>query len=176
MTEPNIQDGHEAKGQLDFITSASLPIELKSIEVLPDGRIRCNAPDSMAVSFEYYGLQFFGTVERGQSPALLTLGCDLGPLPFTSQGSGVRESIQMVMAAANKLVGGRYVLSPEQRMTMSGQVEVDRPITAASLLIAATQFLASEKPVLDVLAKLLTSAEQDQAATSSEQDEAATAA
>ncbi|MDJ0948679.1 MAG: hypothetical protein QNJ94_07140 [Alphaproteobacteria bacterium] len=154
MTEVEPTDG-AGPGQLDVFAGIVPPIELKSIRVMADGRIRLDAPESLSFSFEHMGILFQATVDRAATPAQLVVSCDLGPLPFTSEGPARRLNVATVLRAANLLGAAQYYLSDDQHIRLMGSVEVDKPVTAAAVLLAATELLLAVKPTLELLAHLL---------------------
>lgn len=156
-TAPNTRP---ARSQIEFIANSPLPLEIKSIEVRPDGSLSCAGPNNLAFRFAYFGIQFHGAIDRDNTPTRLALSADLGPFPFSFDRPALRPNIRAVIAAANRLDGARFEVSSSQHMVLAGEIDVDQPVTASALLIAATQFVLAEKPVLDLLACVLRKGER----------------
>lgn len=144
---------------IGFIAGSQLPVEMKSVTVGADGRIRCYAPVRLHFGFEWCGIAFDARVDRENGRTTLSTTADLGPLPFTVEDSGARSTIFIAMTAANRIGHARFSVDKDQHIRLDSRFAMEQPLTPAALLDTTTALLLETRPTLDLIGALLAGAE-----------------
>ncbi len=77
---------------------------------------------------------------RGQQAALL-VSADIAPMPYSAESPAARNALYSLINGARNSPWGSCGLSPQQRITVAGEVPIARPIDPIALVSAAIRFV-----------------------------------
>ena len=105
--------------------------------------------------FTYLDIPFTGEVERNANGAVLRLSGAIGPMPFTIEAPRRRQRALRALAAASVDTALDWCLSPTQELTVSGKIDVPRPMTPAAMVTGAVRLLLASGGYLGLLLEVL---------------------
>jgi hypothetical protein len=105
----------------------------------------------MQFAFCYKEVPFQVRTERRAGRPLLQITGDLGILPFTIENARRRRRLRTALAAAKHSSGMRWEITQHQRMRVSGEVELDLPLTPTAVIAGATTLLMASRPYLELI-------------------------
>lgn len=128
-----------------------LPLEAASVTVGDDGNLAQKPEELLRFAFSYAGIHFVAQAERRPDSGVLLLQGDLGPMPFSAEGTSRRGDIAAVLAGAQRLSFGSIGLSSDQRIRLLAEQPMVGPLTPVRVLAVVTAILVRAKPWLDLL-------------------------
>lgn len=132
-----------------------LPIELCRLALPQAMGIDSSTTHRIVFHFVFHDVPFIGKVERRGSAAMLHLSADLGPLPFSAQGAQRRRRALRTLAAASYATGLDWRLSPTQRISVTGELPLPRPLTPAGMIVGVVGLLVRGERYLALLLDVL---------------------
>jgi hypothetical protein len=102
-------------------------------------------------SFCFKEVPFRGRTERRNERPVLTLTGDLGILPFTIENAPRRRRLRTVLAAARHSSGMLWEITQNHRIRVSGEVDLDLPLTPTAVIAGATTLLMASRPYLELI-------------------------
>lgn len=138
------------------IASQALPIEINSVSVSSDGVIEPRRKDSpVAFRFAFLGHQFSGQAFGTDDGALLTIGADLLPLPYSIESRQRRQRALALLQATRNLPHTRLLTAASMSVRAVGEIPVERPLTAGRVIGGITVLLVELMPYLALVAEFL---------------------
>lgn len=138
------------------IVRHALPIEVNSVEIRPDGLIgQREAAAPVSFRFSFLGHEFVGEARPNDEGALLQIGADLVPLPYSIESRQRRQRALALLRAARELPHTRLLATPDKAMRAEGTLTVERPLTAGRLVGATTVLLLELMPYLTLVPELV---------------------
>ena len=138
------------------IASQALPIEINSVSVSSDGAIELRSKDRpVAFRFAFLGHQFSGQAIGTPDGALLTIGADLLPLPYSIESRQRRQRALTLLQATRKLPHTRLLTGANMSLRAVGEIPIERPLTAGRVIGGITVLLIELMPYLALVAELL---------------------
>lgn len=111
--------------------------------------------DGLRFTFEYGGF-LFGVRARAQHQTTeMRFHANLGSLPYTAEDPQARHDAMAVLRSAGRALGGRVVMTPEQRVMLRETVTLDEPFTPVLLMSRAAKLLVVAKPYLELLGRYI---------------------
>jgi hypothetical protein len=156
MSAPTTASG-EALGRL---ARDDIPFLFDALSLGPDGAIAHTPRDALRFAFDYQGLTFNAEGRRKGDAFVLTLSADLGPLPFSAESAGARQSIQELVAASGALIEPQFTIGDDQMIRVAATVDLAKPVSPVTTLTMVTELLLVLKPWLARLGTLLEQAAQ----------------
>jgi hypothetical protein len=145
MSTPNLSS-------LNFLANHPLPVELGTITVGPDGTPQSHERTVINFTFDYTGTEFAAAVEPMEDGAKLRIDADLAPMPYTAEGRDRRRDLQVIIRASRTgLKYGRLTLDRQRHIHLVSEMVLERPVTPASLVTAATRLLIAATPWIALL-------------------------
>lgn len=128
----------------------------RTAEDLRGGLTRHLRPGTGAARFEFAceGVHYRVQVEAGERPSVV-LSADLGALPFTVEGDGVRRIACRIIASTAHLAHGQLTLTPEQFIVLHAKAPVPQPLSPDTILATVAALALTIKPYLALLAQVL---------------------
>jgi hypothetical protein len=102
-------------------------------------------------SFCFKEVPFRARAERRNERPLLSLTGDLGILPFTIENARRRRRLRTVLAAARRSSGMSWEVTQNHRIRVSGEVDLDLPLTPTAVIAGATTLLMASRPYLELI-------------------------
>jgi hypothetical protein len=138
------------------ISRQVLPLEVNSVAVRTDGSLEMRetcAP--VAFRFSFLGHDFAGAANATADGALLSIGADLLPLPYSIESHQRRQRALALLRATRDLPHTRLVATPAKIVRAEGRLPVARPLTTGRLIGATTVLLLELLPYLALVAEFL---------------------
>lgn len=129
-----------------------LPIDLRVLAAEGDG----SGPPPMGLYFSFIHLSvpFQCRYEEDGEAGILTMTGTLGRMPFSAESPAARTALLTILDAAGRHLGPIFgVEDGEVRLKRS--VSLQRPISAAKLVVALVTLLASPKPYIELIGTYL---------------------
>ena len=136
-----------------------LSLELDRLALPKAMGMSTSTTNAIKFRFTYRDVPFDGQAERRGSAAALRLTGDLGPLPFSAQGAVRRRRALRTLAAASHATGLDWALTATQKISVSGETELPRPLTPAAMVVGAIGLLLRGERYLTLLLDVLGDAE-----------------
>jgi hypothetical protein len=115
------------------------PWEIDRGSSLPAG-VRAAGP--LRFSFGFCDVPFRARAERKAGKPVLTLIGDLGVVPFSIQNPRQRRRLLMVVAAAQQQDSSLlWEVTPDHRISLTGEIDLNMPLTPTAVIAAATTLL-----------------------------------
>ncbi|HWA41599.1 MAG TPA: hypothetical protein VHA10_00190 [Hypericibacter adhaerens] len=139
------------------IANQTLPIEVNSVSVSPNGMIEMRAEDSpVAFRFSFLGHEFSGQAYGAKKgDARLTIASDLLPLPYSIESRQRRQHALTLLQATRQLPHTRLVTGPNMSVRAVGELPIERPLTAGRLIGAIAVLLLELMPYLALVQEFL---------------------
>jgi hypothetical protein len=102
-------------------------------------------------SFCFKEVPFRCRTERRNERPLLSLTGDLGILPFTIENARRRRRLRTVLTAARHSSGMSWEITQNHRIRVSGEVDLDLPLTPTAVIAGATTLLMASRPYLELI-------------------------
>lgn len=101
--------------------------------------------------FCFKEVPFRARTERRQGRPVLTLTGDLGILPFSIESAKRRRRLRTVLWAARRSSGLRWEITRQHRIRVTGEIELDLPLTPTAVIAGATTLLLTSRPHLELI-------------------------
>ncbi|MBI4969176.1 MAG: hypothetical protein HZC25_13755 [Rhodospirillales bacterium] len=138
------------------LDTQTVPIPLHRLGVDDQGRvIQRERQGPVRFQFDYKGMTFDGVLDDRPDSAQLTLSLDFGPLPFSAKSPQARFNLARVMEVAKEKVGSDLSLSKDEEILFSRTVNLEPPVSAASLVTAIATAILPAEPFLELVATLM---------------------
>ena len=115
-----------------------------------------SSDDGLRFSFEYSGFLFAVRAAAGQQNTSIRFHANLGNMPYTAENPYARRHAMAVLRSAGRALGGRVVLTPEQRILLHESLVIDEPFTPVMLMSRTAKLLVMAKPYLELLSRFVT--------------------
>jgi hypothetical protein len=102
-------------------------------------------------AFCFMEVPFQVRTERRAGRPLLQITGDLGILPFTIENARRRRRLRTALAAARHSSGMLWEITQHQRIRVSGEVELDLPLTPTAVIAGATALLMASRSCLELV-------------------------
>jgi hypothetical protein len=152
MTVQNAASG-QALGRL---ARDDVPFLFDTVAVKPDGSFEHKARQALNFSFDYHGATFGAMCRRVDGRFVVSIGANLGPLPFSAESVRARREIQDLIATS--LDEPRLTLAEDQTIHVESEFELAQPASPVVMLTAVTELLLALKPTLERLSEIMTGA------------------
>jgi len=146
-----IETRHGSSTQGEVIASlgrAGPPWEIDRGTAPPAG---VRAPGPLRFSFGLYDVPFQARAERKAGKPVLTLIGDLGVVPFSIQNPRRRRRLLQVVAAAQRDSSLLWEVTPDHRISLTGEIDLNLPLTPTAVIAAATRLLLRCRPYIELV-------------------------
>jgi hypothetical protein len=114
------------------------PWEIDRGSALPAG---VRPPGPLRFSFGLYDVPFQARAERKAGKPVLTLIGDLGVVPFSIQNPRRRRRLLKIVAAAQQDSSLLWEVTPDHRISLTGEIDLNMPLTPTAVVAGATRLL-----------------------------------
>jgi len=141
---------------LPLLKSQQVPPEEPRLRVTADGTLQVGRADGhIEFGFRYLGFRFEANTRPTASGAVVQLSAEIGPLPFSAEGVGVRRSTLAIIDASQLMGDARLVISRHRWVYCIGKANLPDEWQPQHALAAATRLVLEVKPYLTMLAEVL---------------------
>lgn len=145
-------DSSGIEGALASLVRFAPPFEIDRI-----GLLGGKAPRPAGVLTFCFGFQdvpFLARAERREGRPFLTLAGDLGSLPFSIENPRRRRRLLKVLQAAQTGTTMQWEVNQDQRMRVSGEIELGMPLTPVAVIAGAATLLVHCRPYVDLIVRV----------------------
>ena len=144
------------KSTLEIANAQSLPLEVGSVELDPNGRLRQREPDiPYRFNFKHFCWKFEAELSLRDTPCL-TLNTVLGVVPYTAESAMARRAVLELVERSNDLDPGSLRLGLGQVLRFTSTMAVPVPRTPSAVMASVVSILIKYKPYFEVLSELVT--------------------
>jgi hypothetical protein len=111
-------------------------------------------PGPLRFSFGFFDVPFQGRAERKAGKPVLTLMGDLGVVPFSIQNPRRRRRLLMVVAAAQQDSSLLWEITPDHRISLTGEIDLNMPLTPTAVIAGATTLLLRCRPYVELVVQV----------------------
>jgi hypothetical protein len=108
-------------------------------------------PGPLRFTFGLHDVPFQARAERKAGKPVLTLVGDLGVVPFSIQNPRRRRRLLQVVAAAQRDSSLLWEVTPDQRISLTGEIDLNMPLTPTAVIAGATRLLLRCRPYVELI-------------------------
>jgi hypothetical protein len=132
------------------------PPDEPRLRINPDGTLQIGAEDGqIEFAFRHLGYQFKANTRPTESGTLLQISAEVGPLPFSAEGVGVRRATLAVIDASQMMNEARLFVSKHKWIYCIGKAALAPHWQPKDAIEASTRLLLEVKPYLQMLRDVL---------------------
>lgn len=105
----------------------------------------------LAFSFRFRGVLFAGQAESEVDGGRMRIHANLGALPYSLESRYRRENALAIVTAASQALGGRMRVTPEQRILLMDDRNLDEPLSPRALMNNVVRLVLEAKPFIELL-------------------------
>ena len=102
-------------------------------------------------NFCFKEVPFRGRTERRNERPVLTLIGDLGILPFSIENARRRRRLRTVLTAAQHRSRMSWEITPNHRIRVTGEIDLNLPLTPTAVIAGATSLLMASRAYLELI-------------------------
>ena len=141
---------------LPLIHADALPPDEPRLRFKSDGSLEIGKPGGqIEFAFRAHGRRFEANTRPTGSGMVLQLSAEIGPLPYSAEGSGVRSAVFAVIDASQLMEGARLVISQHRWIYCIGKAVLNESWTQNDVLSASVRLALTAKPYLQMLSEIL---------------------
>jgi hypothetical protein len=141
---------------LPLLNVQSIPPEEPRLRLNPDGSLEIGGPGGqIECAFRFMGLAFSANTRPTGAGTVLQLSAEIGPLPYSAEGAGLRSAVFAVVDASQRMDGARLVISSRRWIYCIGKAALKEGWQANDAITAAARLVLVAKPYLVLLAEIL---------------------
>ncbi len=116
------------------------------------------------ISFRCYDIPFTALASEGPDGPTLSLSGYVGALPFTAESPDARRTLKSILSTGPELATARLTLFERNRIIVQGELPLDGEVTPSRIVATATAFVATSKPLIDLIKACLPTSDAPAAA------------
>lgn len=141
---------------LPLLNWQPFPPDEPRLRFKPDGTLQIGREDGqIEFGFRCLGYKFQANTRPTSSGALLQMSAEIGPLPFSAEGVGVRRATLAVIDASQMMSDARLFVSKHRWIYCIGKAALPEGWAAKDALAAAARLVLEAKPYLAMLRETL---------------------
>jgi hypothetical protein len=134
----------------------SVPPDEPRLRVQADGTLQIGRGDGqIEFGFRLLGLKFDVNTRPTASGSVLQLTTEVGPVPFSAEGVGIRRATLAIIEASQMMPEARLVISRHRWIYCVGKALLPENWQPNDAIIAATRLVLAVKPYLAMLTEML---------------------
>ena len=138
------------------LTAHSIPPDEPRVRVKSDGTLEIGTPGGqIEFSFRFMGRRFEANTRPTASGMVLQLTAEIGPLPYSAEGGGIRSAVFSVIDQSQRMQGARLIVSEHRWIYCIGKAMLKEGWTQKEVLSASVRLALSAKPFLQILSEIL---------------------
>jgi hypothetical protein len=141
---------------LPLLNPQSILPDEPRLRVKADGSLEIGTPGGqIEFSFRCAGRRFEANTRPTSSGMVLQLSAEIGPLPYSAEGSGIRSAVFAIIDRSQRMEGARLVISQHRWIYCIGKAMLKDGWTRNDVISASAQLALSCKPTLLLLSEIL---------------------
>lgn len=142
---------------LPLLNAQSIPPDEPNFRVRSDGSLEIGKPGGqIEFSFTFMGRKFEANTRPTGAGMVLQLSAEIGPVPYSAEGGGIRSAVFAVIDASQLMDGARLVIGQQHRWIYCiGKAMLKNGWTRNDVICASARLAVTAKPYLQMLADTL---------------------
>ncbi|HVZ01960.1 MAG TPA: hypothetical protein VHA35_20815 [Dongiaceae bacterium] len=141
---------------LPLLNAQSIPPDEPRLRVKSDGSLEIGKPGGqIEFGFRFMGRRFEANTRPTAGGMVLQLSAEIGPVPYSAEGSGLRSSVFAVIDASQTMEGARLVISQHRWIYCIGKAILREGWTQDDAISASVRLALTVKPYLQLLSEIL---------------------
>jgi hypothetical protein len=141
---------------LPLLHAQSIPPDEPRLRLKSDGTLEIGRPGGqIEFSFRFMGRRFEANTRPTASGMVLQLSAEIGPLPYSAEGGGIRSAAFAVIDASHLMDGARLVISQHRWIYCIGKAMLKDGWTRNDAISASVRLMLTAKPYLQMLSDIL---------------------
>ncbi len=137
---------------LPLLNVQSIPPDEPRLRVKSDGSLEIGKPGGqIEFSFQFMGRRFDANTRPTASGMVLQVSAEIGPLPYSAEGGGIRSAVFAIIDSSQLMDGVRLVISNRRWIYCIGKAVMKTDWTQKDAISAATRLALTAKPYLQML-------------------------
>jgi hypothetical protein len=126
------------------------------LRVKADGSLEIGKPGGqIEFGFLFMGRRFEANTRPTAAGMVLQLSAEIGPLPYSAEGGGIRSAAFAVIDASHLMDGARLVISQHRWIYCIGKAMLKDGWTRNDAISASVRLMLTAKPYLQMLSNIL---------------------
>jgi hypothetical protein len=141
---------------LPIVHADALPPDQPRLRLKADGSLEIGRPGGqIEFAFRLLGRRFEANTRPTNSGMVLQFSGEIGPVPYSAEGSGIRSAVFAVIDASQLSEGVRLVISQHRWIYCIGKAMLKDGWTQKDVVIASARLALTAKPYLKALGEVL---------------------
>jgi hypothetical protein len=141
---------------IPLLSAQRIPEEQSRLLVNNAGLLRIGRLDrQIEFAFRLLGLRFTANTRPAESGTVLQLAAEVGPVPYSAEGVGIRRAALTIIETSQVLPEARLVISRSRWIYVIGKASLPNAWTAADAISASARLVLQVKPYLAMLLEVL---------------------
>jgi hypothetical protein len=141
---------------LPLLDAQSFPPDEPRLRLKSDGTLEIGKPGGqIEFSFQFMGRRFEANTRPTGAGMVLQLSAEIGPVPYSAEGSGIRTAVFAIIDSSQLMDGARLVISQHRWIYCIGKATLRDGWTQDEVLSASVRLALTAKPYLQMLADIL---------------------
>ena len=141
---------------LPLIHADGIPPDEPRLRFKSDGSLEIGSPGGqIEFGFKFMGRRFEANTRPTAQGMVLQLSAEIGPVPYSAEGSGIRSAVFAVIDASQMMDGARLVISQHRWIYCIGKAMLKDNWTQNDAISASVRLALTVKPYLQMLADIL---------------------
>jgi len=128
-----------------IIGTRRFPLEIDRLTI-----DRNMSDQAVSFRFQHRAAAWWGRLDDGPRQARLSVGTDLGIVPFSAEAQSIRQSLTTIIAAANAHCGD-VIRVTGGRMLIESRAQLEQPVSAVALVGTITRVVAPLNPYIELI-------------------------
>jgi len=141
---------------LPLLALQAVPPEEPRLHINPDGSLQVGRADGqIEFAFHYLGFPFEANTRPTASGQMVQLSAEIGPVPFSAEGIGVRRAVLAIIDASQLMPEARLVISRHRWIYCIGKGALPPDWQPRHAIAATARLVLEVRPYLIMLSEAL---------------------
>lgn len=141
---------------LPLLRADGIPPDEPRIRIKADGSLEIGKPGGqIEFAFKFMGRRFQGNTRPTGQGMVLQLSAEIGPIPYSAEGSGLRTAVFAVIDSSQMMDGARLVVSQHNWIYCIGKALLKDNWKHNEVISASLRLALTAKPYLQLLGDIL---------------------
>jgi len=141
---------------LPLIYAQTIRPDEPRLRVKSDGSLEIGKPGGqIEFSFRFMDRRFEANTRPTGAGTMLQLSAEIGPVPYSAEGAGIRSAVFAVIDTSQLMEGARLVISQHRWIYCIGKAALNDNWEADEVISASVRLALTAKPYLQMLAEIL---------------------
>ena len=105
----------------------------------------------LTIAFRCYDIPFTAVASESPEGPKLSVAGFVGQVPYTVESADARRTLKSVLADEPEFAAARLKISERHRIVVQGELPLDGDATPSRIVATATAFVATSKPLIDLV-------------------------